>query len=174
MPQACWSLVTEFMARTVGIMAWRIQSTVEATKSSDPLYDIYFTTLQSHLEIWLGIIGASLPTLAPIASKLIMPAVYRFISSHRKSGSSSGRRENPSRTIGGGGGDVQLQDLGFTRLDGESLIDSTDAQHWGVAEATRAEGDLDTAMHGDDWSGRPDAITVRHDYEVSAEPRQQV
>ena len=73
---------------------------------------------------------------------------------------------------------MQLQHLGgFTRLlDGESLVDRADVHHWGLAETTAAaeEGfNFNSGGSGDDdLSGsRPDAITVRHGYEVSAEPR---
>lgn len=155
-------------------MAWRIQNTVQTTKSSDALYYLYFTALQSHLEIWLGIIGASLPTLAPIASKLVVPAFSRFLSSRRKLAAPSGSRKNATRTIGGSGGDVPLQRMGFSRLDGESLVGFGDVQHGGKAEGTRREEDFVTGIHGDKRSDRPNAITVRHEYNVSAEPRQQV
>ena len=154
-------------------MAWRIQSTVEATKSSDPLYYLYFTSLQSHLEVWLGIIGASLPTLAPIASKLIVPAFSRLISSHRKIVSSLSYRKNANPTMGGSGVEVPLQDTGFTRLE-DNFVESSGTQPWGKAESTRAEGSLGTDMDSDAWNDRPDAITVRHDYNVFAEPRQGV
>ncbi|KAL2058708.1 hypothetical protein ABVK25_001438 [Lepraria finkii] len=108
--------------RTIGIMAWRIQSTVQAIKSSGVLYHLYFTTIQSHLEIWLGIIGASLPKLAPIASKLVVPAFSRFLSSRRKLAVPSGSDKNAIRTISGSGDDVPLQRTGFSRLDGKSLV----------------------------------------------------
>ena len=153
-------------------MAWRIQSTVKTSQSSDPEYGIYFTTLQSHLELWLGIIGASLPTLAPIASKMIIPALSRFISSHRKLFTSSGYHEDANRTIGGDGGAVPLQNRGFARLE-ESLVGASEVQHWGNAEGTRTEESLGT-MDRDGCSDRPDAITVRHGYDVFAEPRHQL
>ena len=154
-------------------MAWRIQSTVEATKSSDALYHLYFTTLQSHLEIWLGIIAASLPTLAPIASKVIIPAFSRLRSSHRKFVTSSGYFKKANRAVGGSGGDIPLQNTGFTRLE-ESLVGSSDAQHWRMAEGTNTEANAENDVDSDGWRGRPDAITVELGYDVFAEPRQQV
>ncbi|KAL8900591.1 MAG: hypothetical protein Q9192_000978 [Flavoplaca navasiana] len=36
---------------TLGIMAWRIQSTVQAAESADVSYNLYVTALQSHLEL---------------------------------------------------------------------------------------------------------------------------
>jgi hypothetical protein len=155
-------------------MAWRIQSTVQATTSSDFTYDYYFTVLQVHLEIWLGIIGASLPTLAPIASKLVVPTFSRFVSSYRKLAAPSASRKNASRTIGGSGGDVPLQRTGFNRLEGGTLVGFGDVQHWGITGGTSKEVDFVTGLHEDKRSGRPDSITVRHEYDVFAEPRQQV
>ena len=155
-------------------MAWRIQSTVQSTKSSDPLYNLYFITLQSHLEIWLGIIGASLPTLAPIASKLIVPALSRFRSSYRKFGVSSCSRKDVSRTVGDSSGVVPLQRTRFRRLEEESLGGTNDAQHWGNVEGTREEGPFITGIDGNNSAERPNAILVRHEYDVSAETSQQV
>ena len=157
-------------------MAWRIQSTVQSTKDIDVSYDLYFTTLQSHLELWLGIIGASLPTLAPIASKLIVPAFSKLVSSHRKLTPPGRHHETASRTIGGGGGGVEvpLQKTGFSRLEGESLVGLGEIAHWGNAESTKREEDSTTGRYEDVWNDPPDAITVRHEYDVVAEPRQQV
>jgi hypothetical protein len=57
---------------------------------------------------------------------------------------------------------------------GGALVEFGDVQHWGITEGTGKEVDFVTGLHEDKRSDRPDAITVRHDYDVFAEPRQQV
>lgn len=44
-------------------MAWRIYTTYESTKTTDWSYLIVTTALQSHLELWLGILAANLPMM---------------------------------------------------------------------------------------------------------------
>ena len=155
-------------------MAWRIQSTVRTTKSLDPLYDTYFIVLQSHLEIWLGITGASLPTLAPIASVVIYPAFSKLVSSYRNVTPSMGSRKKAVRTIGGSSDDVPLQSTGFNRLPGESLAGFDDVQYFGTAESTKRKEDLSPSIPEPQSRDALGAITVRHEYDISAEPRQQV
>ncbi|KAL6720841.1 hypothetical protein ACLMJK_002766 [Lecanora helva] len=160
---------------TVGIMAWRIQSTVEATKHVDASYNLYITTLQSHLEIWLGIIGACLPTLAPLASKLLVPAFVRLVSPHRKLTDPSRNRDNVIRPrYGDIGPGVHLQKVGINRLDDESLVGFGDVAHWGAVEGALSRKDSDADGRGDVWNESPDAIIVRREYDVIAEPRHQI
>ena len=86
---------------------------------------------------------------------------------------SSGSRKNVSRTIGGSSGDVLLQRTRFRRLEEESLSGTNNAQHWENAEATREEDPSITGVHGSSVD-RPNAIMVRHEYDLSTETRQQV
>lgn len=155
-------------------MAWRIQSSVQATESLDPVYKTYFIVLQSHLEIWLGITGASLPTLAPIASKVIYPAFSKLVSSYRNITPTISSRKKAIRTIGGSGDDVPLQRTGFSRLPGESLAGFDHVQYSGTTECTKKKEDLDPSIAEPQSRDGLKAITVRHEYDVSAEPRQQV
>lgn len=60
-----------FLSSTIAVMGWRMGTTVELSSSTDGTYNLYYTARQSHLEIWLGIIEASLPTFPPPFSKLI-------------------------------------------------------------------------------------------------------
>lgn len=159
---------------TVGIMAWRIQITYQSANGSDAQYFLYYIALQSHLELWLGTICASLPTLAPIASNIIFPAVSKFVSAHRKLLSLNGSRKSGGQTASSSDGDVPLQRTGFNRLDGERLSGSGDLQQWAKVESVRKDRDFLPSIHGDHWSERDDVIAVRHDFDVFAEPSQQV
>jgi hypothetical protein len=59
------------MYSTIGVMCWRIDVTVESTK---PDYDFYFRlptlALIVMLELWLSIVVACVPTLAPVEKTL--------------------------------------------------------------------------------------------------------
>ena len=94
-------------------MAWRIQSTVASTTDPDWNYTLYITALQSHLELWLGIISANLPTLAPLFNKFIKPAVKSYWGSRGSKQPSAGGKHVP-RTFGSG--DPTKRDK-FNRLD---------------------------------------------------------
>ncbi|KAI4858740.1 hypothetical protein F4820DRAFT_454582 [Hypoxylon rubiginosum] len=62
----------------VAIMIWRLITTSLPSDNTDLVYDIYILALQSHLEIWLGIIAANIPPLAPLIDRKI---ASRFIKS---------------------------------------------------------------------------------------------
>ena len=150
-------------------MGWRIQSTVQASKGTDVTYDLYFTALQSHLEIWLGITAATLPTLAPISSKYISPAISKYLTPRlRHSGPNSGRRHG-IQTIGGGG-DIPLRRTEFSRLE-EGLLGHGEPQHSGKAEAVPGDS-IPTPEDESGWSGHRDVIKVRQDVDIVAEPYQ--
>ena len=71
-------------------MIWRLIFTVQIANSLDWTYDLYTTALMSCLEVWLGIIAASLPTLAPLGSQFISPMYKRYLSSYFSKFSSAG------------------------------------------------------------------------------------
>jgi hypothetical protein len=65
----------------VGVSAWRVYTTVESTKTMDWSYILLTTALQSHLELWLGILAANLPMMSPIFTRLLSPALAGWIRS---------------------------------------------------------------------------------------------
>ncbi|KAF2199992.1 hypothetical protein GQ43DRAFT_359150, partial [Delitschia confertaspora ATCC 74209] len=69
------SFMFSFGLVIVGIMAWRIQTTVEFTKTFEWSQNLVKVALQSHLEVWLVIMAANLPTVAPLFTKVINPAM---------------------------------------------------------------------------------------------------
>ncbi|KAF2180459.1 hypothetical protein K469DRAFT_592708 [Zopfia rhizophila CBS 207.26] len=85
----------------VGIMAWRIQTTVESMKSIEWSYFLVTIALQSFLEVWLGLMAANLPVMAPVFTKVITPAVKRSFKSWSSSDASSNLKRL-TRTFGGG------------------------------------------------------------------------
>lgn len=156
-------------------MACRIWSTVQQAEDADAIFDWYSISLLSVLEIWLGMIAATLPTLAPIASKVIAPSFSKLVASYRKHAASfSIRTNNGSRKVRGKRGAVPLPGLEFNQFDGESIVGFGNVQHWGTIESTRKEDDPCTGNHGDEQREGHSAITVRREYSVLAEPHQQV
>jgi hypothetical protein len=134
-------------------MSWRIQSTVVLSKDPDWNYGLFITALQSHLEIWLGIIAANLPTLAPLLSRLIAPAIRSYF----KGQSSTGRRK--ILTFGTPENSVKRDE--FDRLQSDSVdcsVELLETQYLNMVEVgppTR--------------SVSPYTIALRHDVEVYVE-----
>ncbi|KAH8700028.1 hypothetical protein GQ44DRAFT_67527 [Phaeosphaeriaceae sp. PMI808] len=56
----------------IGIMIWRLVTTAVPKKKPDLVYDTYLLALQSHLGLWLGILAANLPTLVPLAKRILV------------------------------------------------------------------------------------------------------
>ncbi|KAF2458351.1 hypothetical protein BDY21DRAFT_342242 [Lineolata rhizophorae] len=155
----------------VAIMAWRIQSTVAASNQPDWNIALYTTALQSHLEVWLGIIAANLPTLAPLFSRFIKPTMKSYFNNFKwssnnggGSGGDGGKQYRNShnmaiRTFGSGGPDLKAER--FNRLAGSSgdfsddLMDRYNLNKVEVCASSRPTS--------------PDAIAMRRDFEVGIE-----
>lgn len=77
-------------------MAWRISTTVAAANDKpDFTHHLYITALQSHLEVWLGIVATNLPTLAPLRDRFFgrrEPKTYGSGGSYRLGNVSGGSR----------------------------------------------------------------------------------
>ena len=142
----------------VCVMAWRIQSTVASTANPDWNYTLYITALQSHLELWLGIIAANLPTLAPLFNKFIKPAIKSYLGSRgSKQPSAGGKRI--LRTFGSG--DPTKRDK-FNRLDDDSLDcpgESIERQNFSKVETCAPLSRCASSF----------AISMRRDFEVGVE-----
>ncbi|KAI1345690.1 hypothetical protein F5Y01DRAFT_322844 [Xylaria sp. FL0043] len=65
---------------TIGVMTWRVVTTVRPHQSTDWLYGAALRTLQAHLELWLGLIAVNLPAAAPLFARI---STY-IISNNRK------------------------------------------------------------------------------------------
>lgn len=65
---------------------------------ADMVYDLYILALQSHLELWLGIIAANIPILGPLISRLKWSNVREYLSGSPRSNISDGRSD--LRTFG--------------------------------------------------------------------------
>lgn len=66
-------------------MAWRLHSTLVPVKPADLVYDTYLLTLQSHLELWLGILAANMPTLGPLVNRIPVGYVTKYLVSDSSS-----------------------------------------------------------------------------------------
>lgn len=156
-------------------MAWRIQSTVYGSLHSDPIYHLYYTALQSHLEIWLGITSATLPTLAPIVSRVLVPAFSKLVTSYRRFASPILSRTSGSRTRSGRNFTaIQLPSLGFNRQKGERLVSFSNLRYWGAADSTRNEEGLVSRTQGEESQDALDGIVIRRELDTLAEPIQPV
>lgn len=117
-------------------MAWRVRITVNSViDTTDSVYGVGKISLVSLLELWLGIIVACLPTLAPLLGKYIKPILSKLTGSSDRP--AHGRLREAQNTIGGGTGGVNS---GFRkksrRSDRDSYIELGETSHVTTIEAT--------------------------------------
>lgn len=103
-------------------MCWRLHSTIVPVKPADLVYDTYLLALQSHLELWLGILAASMPTLGPLIGRIpVGPVVKKWLGSFSSSKRSSKNRVVKLRDIPGQSSSRQSEaGSNFVRLPGET------------------------------------------------------
>lgn len=87
-------------------MIWRLISTAKPDPKPDLVYDAYLLALQSHLELWLGILAANLPSLAPLFKRFTATQWSKYLP---KIGSGNSRSDSSSlriklKTFGGSSG----------------------------------------------------------------------
>lgn len=89
-------------------MCYRITRTVGGSVNPDPMLAMAEIGLLSNLEIWLGIIVACLPTMAPVLRTYVQPGLSKLSSKfYGSSGSPSKGEETPRnlpRPFGNSGG----------------------------------------------------------------------
>ncbi|KAF7512747.1 hypothetical protein GJ744_000314 [Endocarpon pusillum] len=150
----------------VAIMTWRIHSTVRATKEMDWNYGLYITALQSLLELWLGIIAANLPTLAPLSSQLVMPKIMSYFHPGNSKEPSSGRRLVYGMR---GGEDSALKREKFKMLGNEDpRVQLNETRHLNKIEAGASSRSISMDDHS--WVDvEANGIGMRRDVDVSFE-----
>lgn len=89
-------------------MAYRITRTVGGSVNPDPMLAMAEIGLLSNLELWIGIIVACMPTLAPVLRTYVQPSLVRISRKLYGSWSTSPSQDDktprsPLRTIGGSG-----------------------------------------------------------------------
>ena len=149
-------------------MGWRVQITVQSITETDFVYGLGNIGLVTHLEVWIGITVACLPTLTPLFSKYLAPILSRVTGN---SGKSTGQRhlKEAQNTIGGGDSRGFNRKY-FNRLDKESILEMEEGQNFSKVEAT--VGSFSGPEEEDeDWMNKPGAINVRHDVQVYGEPQ---
>lgn len=146
-------------------MAWRIQVTVQSITQTDFVHGLGKIGLVTHLELWLGIIVACLPTLAPLYSRYLSPVMSRV--SHKRT--ETRKLKEAEHTIGSDGS-RHFRKKNFNRLDQDaSLLELEEGKNYSSAEATMGsqvtgEGDVS-------WMSDTNVIGVRHDVQVYGEPQ---
>jgi hypothetical protein len=165
-------------------MTWRIYTTVQSKKEIDWNYGLYITALQSQMELWLGIIAANLPTLAPLSSQLLVPKIKSYFNSTRSSSKQRSTQVSTQRSASGrmlsrvvGGGDMTLKREKFTVLKNDDLhLEMGDTRNLNKIESSVTNRSI--SADGRSWN-EVDAneIDVRREFDVysqtlSEPPRQ--
>lgn len=93
-------------------MVWRLYFTVTTRHNTDFTWDLFYVGLISLLELWLGIVAATIPTLAPLIKKYIKPVIRTVTAAATKTKGSQG-------TARGDGPDASRmkRDTYYNRLD---------------------------------------------------------
>lgn len=76
---------------TIGIMIWRLHFTVTTRNDKDFVWNLYNVGLISFLELWLGIIVACIPTLAPLLKTYVKPAITKMTQRSTRSNARTGK-----------------------------------------------------------------------------------
>ncbi|OCL08732.1 hypothetical protein AOQ84DRAFT_221578 [Glonium stellatum] len=118
---------------------------------------LYITALQSHLELWPGIIAANLPTLAPLFNKFIMPVIKSYLGSRGSKQPSGGK--HILRTFGSG--DQPKRDK-FNHLDDDSLDYPGELSERQTLSKVETDAPLSRGVD-------PFVISMRRDFEVGVE-----
>lgn len=110
------------LSSVIGIMCWRLHSTIVPVEPADLVYDTYLLALQSHLELWLGILAASIPTLGPLIGRIPVGSVIKkYLGSFSSSKRSSKNRVVKLRDLPGGSGNSRRSEgSNFVKLPGET------------------------------------------------------
>jgi hypothetical protein len=76
----------QFSTSTIAVMAWRVNITAKASRTTDFYLYLPEIGLLSQLELWLGLIVVCMPTLGPLIQRYLKPmlvstkdATVRFI-----------------------------------------------------------------------------------------------
>lgn len=114
---------TDFEDRTIAIMCYRLKETVHT--DPDPMIATARIGLLSNLELWLGIIVACLPTMAPVFRAYVQPGFSKL--SHKLYGSSgqSTKEGTPRvqlKTFGGSGPTKSKSHSDYTELSERSTF----------------------------------------------------
>ena len=147
-------------------MGWRIQITVQSTTETDFVYGLGDIGLVTHLECWIGITAACLPTLTPLFAKYLGPVLSRG-SGHQGKGSGGRQLKEAKHTIG------SSEKRGFNKknfnlLDKDSLLELEEGKNFSTAEASQTpiSANDEDERH---WMNDSNAINVRHDVQVYGE-----
>ena len=144
-------------------MGWRVQLSVQSITVTDFVYGLGNIGLVTHLECWIGITAACLPTLSPLYSKYFAPVLSRG-SGHQGKGNGQRQLKEAKHTIGSG--DKRgFNRKDFTLLSRDSLLQLEEGKNFSTAEASQTP----ISVNGEDeshWMNDLNAINVRHDVQV--------
>lgn len=130
--------------RIIAVMLWRLGTTVQSLdKPPDFSYDLYVVSLQSFLELWLGLIATNFPTIAPLFPFLVPPRVKEYFLS-----SGSSRRVIPARgairTFGSSGRNPRRRD--FSLLSTSNGEEGNELANLGGGEGISRRDDIEISV----------------------------
>ncbi|KAL9120138.1 MAG: hypothetical protein Q9187_003308 [Circinaria calcarea] len=153
----------------VAVMGWRIQITVASLTKADFVYGLGNIGVASHLELWLGIIIACLPTLVPLFSKYLKPFASKIRGVPKKP--TVRRQLKEARHTIGSSGSRPFKKKQFSALGTGSLLELEEGKNFSIARTTN--GLPPTSEENESWISDQHVITVQHDVQVYSEAQKQ-
>lgn len=149
-------------------MGWRIKITVESTTQTDFVYGLGNIGVVTLFELWIGVLVACLPTLAPFYSKYLAPTVSKLREKSSKHTSQKQLKE-ARHTIGSAGG-PGFKKKNFNRLDEDTLLELEEGRVSGTSAAI-VSSSTRVGEGFEDWKTESNGIGVRHDVQISSAPQ---
>ncbi|KAL8956757.1 MAG: hypothetical protein Q9193_005804 [Seirophora villosa] len=137
-------------------MAWRISITVDPETKNDFVYGLGNIGLVTHLEVWIGISVACMPTLAPLYSKYLAPMFSRKTHTSQKGMKEAKSTVRRSKKRG-------FWTRNFSRLDDDTTLELEEGHLTGGTESViYSLGPTESA----DDNNPQRSIGVTHDIEL--------
>ncbi|KAI0179155.1 hypothetical protein GGR52DRAFT_293816 [Hypoxylon sp. FL1284] len=148
------SLIFSIGIGVISIMIWRMIYTARPDHGADPSYQLYIVSIQGEMEIWLGILAANIPTLAPLMNRVIGAVSTRVssVSRKRKQNSSTSGHRVMLKTFGSTGNKDRSARQDFYRLDDDNR-EFESQQGIVMNRETRVSVEISGESEGVPWEG---------------------
>lgn len=143
---------------TIGVMCWRFDATKKSVDEPDASYWQTDIALIALLELWLGLIVACIPTLAPLLKTYIKPLITKI-----KSSGASRSKEPAGKTALKDLSNRSDQAIALRRHAAGGSLSTTGDVSSDLTFTT--ECNATTPRDLEDYHPRPYAIHVQHDIE---------
>ena len=156
----------------VALMAWRVAITADPVTETDFVYGLGRICVITHMELWIGITVACVPTLPPLLTRYLgpsaWPSAFRITGWTQKSRGKGPGQEGFNNS--GSSGSRGFNKKSFNKLDQKSLLELEEGTSFDRSDPL-AKSDYVVGQQDGNWTPAANAINVRHDVHIYGEPR---